>query len=73
MGNHYNIPPGFRDIKNKQDQQPEYKNLPHWFTFVVKSMLHGVYGPSGTVNKLPEMLFKTLYNGQKEMAKTVWN
>jgi hypothetical protein len=51
---------------------PEYKNLPHWFTFVVKWFVHGLNGPFGSFRNLSKKFLKAFYSNDVELAKVVW-
>ena len=64
--------PEYWDTINDRDKRPEYKNLPHWFTFVAKWFLHGINGPFGTVKKLPKGLMHAFYENNADLAQVVW-
>ena len=52
-----------------ENQRQQYKNLPHWFTYIVKWFLHGVNGPFGTVSKLSDGYVQAFYHNNMELTK----
>ena len=46
--------------------------VPRWFAWVSKWYLHGLNGPFGSVNSLPEQAFSIFYNNNKEQANCTY-
>ena len=67
----YDVKANYWNIVQEESKQAQYKNLPHWFTYVVKWFVHGVNGPFGTVSKVSHTYIQHFYQNNPNIAQVV--